>query len=365
MLAEVALKRTPLYDQHVALKAKMVPFGGWDMPLQYEGILAEYEDTRHGVTVFDTSHMGEFFIDGDFRAGGLDKIVTQPLADMPLKTCRYGAMLNEQGGVIDDLIVYRLASERWMIVVNGSTTEKDARQFQAQLTSQAKFSDRSMQTGKLDIQGPSSRKILSSFIKGIEALEYYAFDHFDVLGEKVLVSRTGYTGELGYEIYFPWGKTALLWAELLKRGGKPAGLGVRDVLRIEMGYSLYGHELEENISPLDAGLNRFIDWEKDFIGKEALLKQKAAGVTRAIACFVSETRRSPRAGQTIFSPDGQARGVVTSGTFSPSLERGVGLGFIAKDQAKPGGKILCGDEKSTIEAQIAGRPVYKKGSLRG
>ena len=364
MLAEATLKQTPLYDQHVALNAKMVPFGGWEMPLQYEGIIAEYDNTRNGVSVFDTSHMGEFFIEGDLHATGLDKIVSQPLADLPLKNCRYGVMLNDHGGVIDDLIVYRLEKERWMIVVNGATTEKDARQFLTHLSSKKVFTDASAQTGKLDIQGPSSRTVLSSLIKGLEKLGYYTFDYFDVLGEQVIVSRTGYTGELGYEIYFPWKKTPQLWAELLKRGVKPAGLGVRDVLRIEMGYSLYGHELEEDISPLDAGLGRFIDWEKDFIGKEALMKEKAHGAARTIACFVSQTRRSPRAGNTIFSPDGKKRGVVTSGTFSPSLQKGIGLGFVAKEHAKVGGKILCGDEKNTIETEIVGRPVYKKGSLK-
>src|SRR3989338_8372397 len=262
MLSDTTLKQTPLYQEHLNLKAKMVPFGGWDMPLQYEGIIAEYQDTRKGVTVFDTSHMGEFIVEGDPVKSGLDKLITQPLADMPLKTCRYGALLNDRGGVMDDLIVYRLATEKWMVVVNAGNMEKDDRQFRKHIAS-SKFRNVSSETGKLDIQGPMSRKILSSLVEDIEKLDYYTFDEFDVLGERVIVSRTGYTGELGYEIYFPWDKIAELWREVLKRGAKPAGLGVRDVLRIEMGYSLYSHELEEHILPLEAGLNKFIDWNKD------------------------------------------------------------------------------------------------------
>lgn len=335
------------------------------MPLQYEGILAEYQDTRKNVTVFDTSHMGEFIVDGDAVKSGLDKIVTQSISDMPLKTCRYGAMLNDQGGVMDDLIVYRLATEKWMVVVNGGTMEKDEKQFK-KLIVPGKFTNVSSKTGKLDIQGPQSRKILSSLVEDIGKLDYYTFDEFQVLGERVIVSRTGYTGELGYEIYFPWDRTKELWREVIRLGAKPAGLGVRDLLRIEMGYSLYGHELEENISPLDAGLNKFVDWNKDFFGKDVLLRQKDQGVAsaRKVACFISDTRRSPRAEQKIFAADGIEIGVVTSGTFSPSLERGVGLGFVIKDRGAVGEKIRIGNESNKIAAEIVKRPIYTQGSLK-
>lgn len=367
MLSETDLKQTPLYQEHLALRAKMVPFGGWAMPVQYDGIIAEYQATRQAATVFDTSHMGEFFVNGDARAAGLDRLVTQPLLDMSLKTCRYGALLNEKGGVIDDLIVYRLAAEQWMIVVNGGTMEKDAGHFTRGIKPGC-FHNRSMEIGKLDIQGPASRDILKTFVRGVEKLDYYAFDELNVLGENVLVSRTGYTGELGYEIYFSWERTTELWQELLRRGVKPAGLGARDLLRIEMGYSLYGHELEEDISPLEAGLNKFIDWDKDFIGKTALLAQKDAGVRRKIVCFRAQTRRSPRAGHAIYAPPGQPAdapiGTVTSGTFSPSLNSGIGLGFVPPAQAKPGSDILIGDDKNKFAAQVVSRPVYKNGSLK-
>ncbi|MDP2654055.1 MAG: glycine cleavage system aminomethyltransferase GcvT [Candidatus Omnitrophota bacterium] len=364
MSSDTDLKQTPLYDEHLRLKAKMVPFGGWEMPLQYEGILAEYEDTRKRVTVFDTSHMGEFLISGDALESGLDRVVTQPLADMPLKTCRYGVMLNDRAGVIDDLIVYRISADRWMVVVNGATMEKDARQFQNIVKVPGAFSNVSFETGKLDIQGPQARDLLSPLVRGIGRLDYYAFDTFEVMGEDVIVSRTGYTGELGYEIYFPWGRTPELWREILRLGAQPAGLGVRDVLRIEMGYCLYGHELDEAISPLDAGLNKFIAWDKDFFGKESLLLQKNSGVSRRLACFASESRRSPRVGHRLYAASGEEIGTVTSGTFSPFLNKGVGLGFVGAGHGTPGEKILFGGEGQALPGEIVKRPVYPQGSLK-
>ncbi len=359
------LKRTPLYEDHVVLKAKMVPFGGWDMPVQYEGILEEYEQTRRGVTLFDTSHMGEFLIEGDVKETGLDHIVTMALADMPLKTCRYGLILNEQGGTIDDTIVFRVEENKWFIVVNGGTTQKDADHFRKHLNKNASFQDISFSTGKLDLQGPLSRDILSKFIDGIEKLNYYSFDYFKVLGENALVSRTGYTGELGYEIFFPWDKTKILWQALLKEPEvKPAGLGARDVLRLEMGYSLYGHELSDDINPLEAGLSKFIDFSKDFIGKNALLKQKEVGLKRKIIGFISENRRSPRQGHNIYSAQEEQIGVVTSGTFSPYLNKGIGLGFVNTSHGTKDEAIFFGDNQKKNPAVISSRSFYNQGSLK-
>jgi aminomethyltransferase len=364
MSSSTELLRTPLNEIHRQLNAKMVPFGGWEMPVQYAGIMAEYEATRQQVTVFDTSHMGEFLIDGDARKNGFDQLVTQPIDDMPVKTCRYGALLNEQGGVMDDLIVYRLAVDRWMVVVNGATMEKDAKQFQQHLTREANFRNISFQTGKLDVQGPASRKVFSSLVEDLEKLDYYTFDYFNVLGENVIVSRTGYTGELGYEIYFPWDRVSQVWQWLLDAGVKPAGLGVRDVLRIEMGYCLYGHELSEQIDPLTAGLSRFIDWQKDFIGKAALEKIKKEGPEQKLACFVSDSRRSLREGHQIFSPQNDLVGRVTSGSFSPSLTRGIGLGFVDKNFGGPESPVLVGEEGRFFPARISRRPIYQNGSLK-
>lgn len=359
-----SLKRTPLYGEHIRLNAKMVPFGGWDMPVQYEGILAEYDDTRKRVSVFDTSHMGEFLVEGGAQESGLDRLVTQSLEDLPIHSCRYGVMLNEQGGVIDDLIVFRLAEKRWFIVVNAGTMPNDAEHFQRHLTPGAKFTNLSAATAKIDVQGPQSRELLASFIPGIERLNYYTFDEFMILGEKVLVSRTGYTGELGYELYYPWDKMVSLWQEVLRRGAKPAGLGARDVLRLEMGYCLYGHELSQEISPLAAGLNPFIDWEKDFIGKNVLQNTRQSGITKKAVGFISESRRAPRAGQKIYCAEGKAVGVVTSGSFSPALLRGIGLGFVENTQAVAGQTIFFGEATGRTAAQISKKPFYKQGTCK-
>lgn len=365
MIADETLKRTPLYEEHLALQAKMVPFGGWAMPVQYEGILAEYQQTRTAVTVFDTSHMGEFMIEGDCLKSGLDYLVTMLLVDMPVKTCRYGMMLNTHGGVIDDLVVFRVDQEKWFMVVNAATTTKDAEHLQKNLHSKAVFKNISEQTGKLDVQGLHSREVLRKLIPGIAKLNYFTFDYFDFFKENVLVSRTGYTGELGYEVYCPWAKTKGLWQMLLKnKSVRPAGLGARDVLRLEVGYSLYGHEINEAISPLEAGLERFIDFKKDFMGKEALLRQKQEGIKRRLIGFVSDTRRTPRANHYIYSESQETIGAVTSGTFSPHLNRGIGLGFVDSAHGRRAEKIFFGDDRNKMPAVITAKTFYRAGSLK-
>ena len=365
MIADETLKRTPLYEEHLALKAKMVPFGGWEMPVQYEGILAEYEHTRKAVTLFDTCHMGEFLIHGDCRKTGLDALVTVSIADMQVRSCRYGMILNDQGGVIDDLVVFREEKEKWFIVVNGATTAKDAGHFRARLKQPQAFKDISSGIGKIDVQGPLSREILKPLVPGIEKLAYYTFDSFNLLGEAVRVSRTGYTGELGYEIYSSSATVTAIWRKLLENPKvKPAGLGARDILRLEVGYSLYGHELSETITPLEAGLARFVDFTKEFIGKDALLKQQKEGPRRKITGFISETRRAPRQDNKIYTAAGEAIGIVTSGSFSPHCQRGIGLGFVPVALAGTGQKIYFGDDNNKNSAIISSRTFYKNGSLK-
>lgn len=362
MSSETSLHNTPLVQEHIALGAKMVGFGGWNMPLQYESILSEWDYNRKQSSIFDCSHMGEFLIKGDAKASGLDNIVTQTIVDMPVSTCRYGAMLNEEGGIIDDLIVYRKAPEEWMIVVNASNIEKNARHFRTHLNSNAQFEDISFKTAKLDLQGPLSREILKNLAPGIEKLAYYAFGHFQISGIPCLISRTGYTGELGFEIYCPWEKSKEIWQKILNDARvKPTGLGVRDVLRVEVCYSLYGHELDESISPLEAALNKFLDGNKDFLGRRALNEKT---LTRSIGFISSLSRKSPRAGNKIFDAHGQQIGLITSGTFSPGLQAGIGIGFMNLPHRQVGDTIFFGDEKSKAEAKIAKRPFYKGGSLK-
>jgi len=362
MAQDTLLHNTALVDVHVALGAKMVGFGGWNMPLQYEGILEEWNHNRRGVSIFDCSHMGEFLIKGDAIASGLDRIVTHAIVDMPILSCRYGAMLNDQGGVIDDLIVYRKAAQEWMIVVNASNIEKDANHFRSHLNPSASFENISFKTCKLDLQGPLSRDVLKAIAPGIEKLSYYHFDHFQIAGIPCLISRTGYTGELGYEIYGPWEKTKEIWKTCMENDKvKSTGLGVRDVLRVEMCYSLYGHELDETISPLEAGLDKFIDAQKDYIGSKAV---SAQSIQRSIGYLISSSRKSPRAGHQIFDAAGNEIGVVTSGTFSPGLQVGIGIGFMSRHSKDAGAEIFFGDEKVKVAARITKRPFYKFGSLK-
>ncbi|MDL1970160.1 MAG: glycine cleavage system aminomethyltransferase GcvT [Candidatus Desulfofervidaceae bacterium] len=360
------LKLTPLFREHEKLKAKMDAFAGWLMPIQYTGIVNEHYWTRQSCSLFDTCHMGELIIHGDLRESNLDKVVTQDLESMEIGKCSYGFMLNEQGGIIDDLVIYKLAQDKWMLVVNAGPLTKDEAHLRKYIKTE--LENISENTVKLDLQGPLSREVLKSILDAqsekLEELRYYHFDYFSLLGEKTLISRTGYTGELGYELYVSSDKAEALWQLLLAdERVKPAGLGARDTLRLEMGYPLYGEDITEDTTPLEAGLERFVDFKREFIGKAALLSQKKAGVKRKLTCFRANSRRAPRHNYKIYV-DGQEIGFVTSGTFSPSLSCGIGMGYIETDYIKPGKKIIIREGKIEIEAVITERPFYREGSLR-
>jgi aminomethyltransferase len=361
------LKETPLAGRHRDRKALMAPFGGWNMPIQYEeGILAEHRWCREKTALFDICHMGEFLYRGDFAAGGLEDVFTFSVASIPEGRSRYGFLLNEQGGVVDDLIVFRLGRDEAMIVVNAATAANDFSVIRGRLKPGADFTDISDATGKLDPQGPLSREVLSDLLGGdIVSIPYFRFLRMDVLGCRAIVSRTGYTGELGYEIFLPSGKTAELWDRILADPRvKPAGLGARDLLRLEMGYSLYGNDIDETVTPLEAGLEGFVNFDKMFIGKDALLKQRAEGRKRARVAFRVDSRRSPRHHYEILSGDRKV-GVVTSGGFSPMLGRGIGLGLVSPDASAPGTELVIRHENVAMRATVCNLPFYKGGSVRG
>jgi len=359
------LKETPLFGRHLERNALMAPFGGWNMPIQYEGILAEHRWCREKAALFDVCHMGEFFYRGDFTAGGLENVFTFSVASIPKGKSRYGFLLNEQGGVIDDLIVFRLADDEAMIVVNAATADNDFAVIRSRLKGGADFADRSAETGKLDPQGPLAREVVTDLLgPEIASIPYFRFITMDVLGARAIVSRTGYTGEMGYEIFLPADKTAELWDKLLKDPRvKPAGLGARDLLRLEVGYSLYGNDLDETITPLEAGLEAFVDFGKEFIGKDALLKQRAAGRKRSKVAFRVGSRRSPRHHHGIWSGDRQV-GVTTSGGFSPMLGCGIGLGLVAPEAAAAGTELTVRHENVSMQATVCGLPFYRGGSVR-
>ena len=335
------LQQTPLFDRHVGLHALIAPFGGWNMPIQYEGILAEHRWCREKAALFDICHMGEFLYQGDIAAGGLEDVFTFSVKGIPIGRSRYGFLLNERGGIIDDLIVFRLAEDQAMVVVNAATIANDFAVIRSRLRPDARFSDITAATGKLDLQGPLARQVLVDTLGAeIGAIPYFKFIRTTVLGAEAIVSRTGYTGELGYELFLPADKVVELWDLLLADGRvKPAGLGARDVLRLEVGYSLYGSDIDVTTTPLEAGLETFVNFDKDFIGKEALLRQKTEGLARVKTAFRVGSRRSPRHHYEIVS-EGEAVGTVTSGVFSPMLGCGIGIGYVKPAVAAIGAPLI-------------------------
>ncbi len=358
------LLATPISGRHRALNALMAPFGGWDMPIQYEGIIAEHGWCRTQAALFDICHMGEFLFQGDFEAGGLEDVFTFSVKTIPVGRSRYGFLLNEQGGIIDDLIVFRLAADKVMIVVNAATAPKDFAVIKGRLKG-GDFTDITAATGKLDLQGPLSRYVMVELL-GEEAatIPYFKFITMNILGVPAIVSRTGYTGELGYEIFIPSQKVCELWDLLLQdERVKPAGLGARDVLRLEVGYSLYGSDIDEETTPLEAGLEGFVNFDNSFVGKEALLRLKERGIARKKVAFEVAGRRSPRHHYEICF-EGEAVGSVTSGVFSPMLGRGIGIGFVKPEIAVVGAPLTIRHERVSMEATVCELPFYRDGSVR-
>jgi aminomethyltransferase len=359
------LKATPLRAHHEGLKALMAPFGGWLMPIQYTGIIAEHKWCREQAALFDICHMGEFIFQGDIVADGLEDVFTFSVQGIPVGRSRYGFLLNDQGGVIDDLIVFRLAEDQVMIVVNAATIDNDFAVIRSRLKDASKLSDISNQTAKLDLQGPLSREILVGlFGPEIAAVPFFKFIKTTILGVDAIVSRTGYTGELGYEIFLPAHKVCELWELLLKDlRVAPAGLGSRDLLRLEVGYSLYGSDLDEATTPLSAGLSSFVNLNKEFVGKKALLEEQQAGAARVKVAFRVASRRAPRHHYEIFQ-NGALVGSVTSGAFSPMLGCGIGLGYLKPEAAALGTKLVIRHERVEMDAEIVELPFYSGGSLR-
>ena len=355
---EALLKRTPLYKKHLALGARMVPFSGWEMPVQYTGIIDEHLHTREKAGLFDICHMGELFIKGENAAREVDRLVTCETSDMPEGKCRYGFLLNKKGGIVDDLIVFKISQQEFMLVVNAGTRDKDREWIEKNISKDVSFFDDSDNVAKLDIQGPLSGKVMSGLVGEdvIEALKRFWFLKVEIDGINVLLSRTGYTGELGFELFFPSESAEKLWDRLLEdENVKPVGLGARDTLRMEVGYSLYGLEIDEERTPIEAGLSRFIHMDKDFIGKEALIEETA---DRILTGFICEGRRSARE-KFIVKSGSETIGEVTSGSFSPCLKKGIGLCYIKKDFSGCGTSVVLSDGKVEIKAEIKKPPLYE------
>ena len=354
------LLNTALHEKHVSLGATNVGFCGWDMPVSYDGIIKEHGYCRDHAALFDTSHMGEFFFEGDIVSSGINEATTINIEILAIGKCKYGFLLNEDGGVIDDLIIYRLQSDKLMIIVNASGIKKDYDTIKSRLSS-GTLTNRSLEFSKIDIQGPMSKKILQSYFNDInlDDMPFFSFKETKLFGEYCLLSRTGYTGELGFEIYVYNDIAVKVWDALSDDGAKPAGLGARDALRLEMGYSLYGNDLSETISPLEANLSMFINLKRNFVGQEALLKQKEKGLKRLLIPFKTSSRRSARK-DFIAMQNNEKIGFVTSGGFSPVLGTGIGLAMLDIDKFDENASFELSDERSKVEAFKTSLPFIKK-----
>jgi len=364
------LKRTPLFAEHVSAGGKMVPFAGFEMPVQYPtGITAEHKAVRESVGIFDVSHMGEFVLSGPQALDLVQRISVNDASTIDVGQAQYSAMCAESGGVVDDLLIYRF-SGRYMLVVNASNLDKDW----AWVTSHADDLDVDVrnvsdETALLAVQGPKAREALRPLIDlDLDGVRYYRFQEGEVAGVPAVVSGTGYTGEDGFELYVAAADAVVVWKAVLAAGEpvgiRPAGLGARDSLRLEMAYALYGHELDDAHTPLEAGLGWVTKLDKgDFVGRAALAAQKAEGLSRRLVGLVVTERGFPRAGYDIQS-GGEVVGSVTSGTMSPSLGVGIALGYVPTELAAKGTEVHIDARGKPIAAVVSPTPFYTKGSIR-
>lgn len=358
--------RTPLYEEHTGLKARIVDFAGWEMPLLYTGIIPEHQYTRSQVSLFDVCHMGEFELRGAGAEADLERLLTQSIAAIPAGAGSYGYLLEDGGGVIDDLICFRMAADRFWLVVNAGTAAGDAAWIREHLSVNTQFTDLSAETAKLDIQGPRAHAALADIFPGqVPALKYFRFQEVVWQDTPCLLSRTGYTGEWGYELYLPAAQARRFWRLLLDAGTiKPAGLGARDTLRVEMGYALYGHELSRGQTPAGAAQGRFVDLNKNFIGRDAVRRELAGDRRRILAGLLLPGRMAARPGDLVFDGAVEA-GAVTSGLFAPSLNRAVALAYVEQERAAPGRQLEISARGRRLPATVATLPFYTGGTARG
>ncbi len=341
-MSEAPLRRTPLYDTHVALGARMVPFSGWEMPVQYSGVIDEVKATRTSAGLFDVCHMGEFHVTGPAALAWLNSMTTNDVARLTPGRAQYSLLLDEEAGIIDDILVYCVDDETFMVVVNAGNTAKDYAWLEGKLLPGVRLEDSSLVTSLIALQGPVALEILQPLCSGpLAELRRFGFAAGEVAGIPCVVSRTGYTGEDGFEL-FTQGDAAALWKTISEAGEgrvKPCGLGARDVLRIEAGNVLYGHEIWEEVNPLSAGLMWTVKMEKGaFLGREKLTEYLQAGAALVLVGLTSATRAIPRQDYVV-RKDGQDVGFVTSGTFSPTLSKPIGMAYVPPELAEPGTEV--------------------------
>ena len=356
------MKNVALNDVHVGLGAKMVPFAGFNMPVQYTGINAEHETVRKGVGVFDVSHMGEFILKGEGALDLIQRVSSNDASKLFDGKIQYSCLPNDEGGIVDDLLVYRIDEKTYMLVVNASNIEKDWEWISKHNSGGVEMKNISIQTSLLAVQGPKAADALQSLTDvDLSSMEYYTFKKGVFAGiDNVLISATGYTGAGGFELYFDNEHAKHIWDAIFKAGEQfgiqPIGLAARDTLRLEMGFCLYGNDIDDTTSPIEAGLGWVTKFTKNFVNSENLALQKQEGVSRKLVGFEMIDRGIPRHDYEIVNSDGNVIGKVTSGTQAPSLQKAIGMGYIAKEFSKEGTEIYIKIRENKVKAQVVKFP---------
>ena len=356
------MKNVALNDTHIALGAKMVPFAGFNMPVQYSGINIEHETVRKAVGVFDVSHMGEFILKGEGALDLIQRVTSNDASKLFDGKIQYSCLPNENGGIVDDLLVYRIDEKTYMLVVNASNIDKDWDWISKYNTGGVEMINISDRTSLLAVQGPKAAEALQSLTEvDLSSMEYYTFKKGVFAGvENVLISATGYTGAGGFELYFDEEHSEHIWNAVFKSGAdfgiKPIGLAARDTLRLEMGFCLYGNDIDDTTSPLEAGLGWITKFSKNFVNSENLAAQKESGVTRKLIGFEMIERGIPRHDYEVFDASGNIIGKVTSGTQSPTLQKAIGLAYVKTEFSKEGSEIFIGIRENKVKAQVVKFP---------
>ena len=360
------MKDTALSAKHIALGAKMVPFAGYNMPVQYEGVNAEHETVRNSVGVFDVSHMGEFLLTGPSALALIQKVTTNDASTLTIGRAQYSCLPNGKGGIVDDLIIYRMKEEQYLLVVNASNIEKDWNWISSHNDLGVEMKNLSDDYSLLAIQGPKAVEAMQALTSvNLSEINYYHFEVGDFAGiEHVIISATGYTGSGGFEIYCKNNEVEQVWDKVFDAGAafgiKPIGLAARDTLRLEMGFCLYGNDIDDTTSPLEAGLGWITKFTKDFVDSEFLKKQKEAGVTRKLVAFEMVDRGIPRHDYPIEDANGNVIGKVTSGTMSPTMKIAIGLGYVTTEHAAIDSEIYVSIREKGVKAKVVKLPFYKK-----
>jgi len=359
------MKNTALTAVHEKLGAKMVPFAGYNMPVQYEGVVAEHLAVRGGVGVFDVSHMGEFIVSGPNALDLIQKVTSNDASKLVPGKIQYSCLPNDKGGVVDDLLVYKMNEEEYMLVVNASNIDKDWDWISSHNTMGAELVNVSDAISLLAVQGPKASEALQSLTDiNLSEMKYYTYQQGTFAGvDNVIISATGYTGAGGFEIYFPNSAAETIWNKVFEAGAdqdiKPIGLGARDTLRLEMGFCLYGNDIDDQTSPLEAGLGWITKFNKEFINSENLKAQKESGISKRLVGFELIDRGVPRQGYPIVNEEGEEIGVVTSGTMGPSIQKSIGMGYVPVEMKSEGTEIYIVVRKKKLKAVVVSLPFYK------